>query len=84
MSTKDRLAKLLATALSESVNAEMLHPVAGFWKRQDVYRWESSSIGHYTVSSWCTMTDCVRHGIRVKIDGHNVEVWCRKCSTSDE
>lgn len=70
-----------------------LKPVSGYWKKMDVYRWESvvktgvdegSGLGGRTVLvvSWDTMTECVRNGIEVvEKNPYSFEVHAKEKST---
>ncbi len=73
---RERLAVLLCRE-GFAVTEYDLIPVTGYWKRADVYRWESvgakrnadpmNGLG-VTIVSWDTMTECVRNGITVAQD----------------
>lgn len=74
MSTKDRLIEKVAETFGKlGIHAECLRLEfpTGYWKAEDVYRWESYWRLSYqdgrqpecvTVNSWDTATECVKRG----------------------
>lgn len=80
-STLERLEKLLSD-LGFAVPVDAIRPVQGYWKRQDVYRWEAR-LGfegrEVSVCSWDTVSDCVRYGIELHRDSaYEFEITCKK------
>jgi hypothetical protein len=74
--TQEKLVELLE---KQGFHVEFLTPVSGFWKKQDVYRWEGvvtapDRHGRYSIGCWDTMTRCVRYGIKVDYDHPTYEV----------
>lgn len=56
-----------------TIGACNFRPVIGFWKRVDVYRWQvymdiakkGGRFQRIELSSWDTMTECVRNGLSI-------------------
>lgn len=88
--TRHKLAELLRAALTAEgieflpFDGESLIPVRGYWKRQDVYRWESvglKAIRHgkvlgMSICGWGKMTDIVRSGGAV-LSQHHRDLPCQ-------
>lgn len=78
-----RLSELLSERLSARIMPENIHPVVGAWKCRDVYRWKCYS-DTVPIASWCTMSDCLRHGFSIdRKDPNQIMIWCKGCSTKD-
>ena len=76
MTPKERLAKELTKILESighSVYPNRIHPVSGYWKKQDVYRWEafttpSGDVISKAINSWDTITDCLKYGFEIDFE----------------
>ena len=94
--TQSRLCDLLLDAFPEGelgLSPEDIIPERGYWthRHQDVQRWQAygdDRRGHSVyMSSWNTMTECVRRGIRVfkSKDGVSIyDVYSKLAATSAE
>lgn len=75
---RERCAEIVSKALGHVLSPEWVHPVTGFWKKVDVYRWEvHAPIDNVpSLGCWASMTvfvrDCGREGICHISDG---EIW---------
>ncbi|MEM1289767.1 MAG: hypothetical protein AAGH60_15570 [Pseudomonadota bacterium] len=84
MNVRERLADLLTVEMGRIVFPEKLRPQKGAWRtnhRLDVCRWEASLPSGYDgglmpAISWETMTDILRCGAEIEIDGATAEVFC--------
>jgi hypothetical protein len=53
----------------EGFSNVVIYPVSGYWKSQDVMRWEGFAEKDGVkapIGSWFTLTDCARKGITVQ------------------
>lgn len=69
--------------LGFGVERGAVKPVSGYWKKQDVFRWEARL--HFEgrvvqVSSWETVSDCVRFGIEMHREdgGYSFEISSKR------
>lgn len=80
LSKIERLEKLLSS-LGFAVPVDAIRPVQGYWKKEDVFRWEArlSFEGRdVSVYSWNTVSDCVRYGIELHRDSaYEFEICCK-------
>lgn len=82
MSRIEQLEELLCD-LGFGVPHGAIRPVSGYWRKQDVFRWEAQLIfegREVAVCSWDTVTDCVRFGIECHRDGAFAFEICRRTS----
>jgi hypothetical protein len=67
MTTRDKLAKMLAEKLGFEVRADDLIPAKGFYRTShfsECLRWEGF-VGGHSIGSWDTMTKCIRNGFEI-------------------
>ncbi len=85
--TGQRLASLL---LKHGIKATLLVPAQGWWRtsrQSEAYRWEGSGVVvaedgvdgvpkgvKVGLVCWDTMTDCLKRGVRLTKDGHEIHV----------
>lgn len=83
---RERCAEILSTTFPEwDIVAEDIHPVTGFWKRVDVYRWEAYFYlkKRYTngermginIGCWWNLTEFVRLASKYGVVHDDGEVW---------
>ncbi len=72
---EDRLIEALADRYGPDVRVgviiESIVGVEGFWRRMEVRRWYgvvTVNRVEIQVSSWSTMTECVRYGVTLRLD----------------
>ena len=75
LTVKQRLQRLLE---EQGFEVRWLEPAKGYWKQQDVYRWEGCVVDRGSplpigmsrreqhIGSFDTMTDCAKRGVVVK------------------
>lgn len=72
---RERIAEILNQNLGWRITARNIYPVTGFWKRQDVYRWEVYGPGGSKFGCWLTMREFIKqankHGCF--LDGREIE-----------
>lgn len=74
MTTTEKLVEKLEAAFAKldivADRIEITYP-QGYWKKEDVYRWEGSAVLHYSdgrdrkrvqINSWDTATECAAKG----------------------
>lgn len=82
MRTREKLANFLTVEIGRAVDPDKLWPQTGAWRtdfRLGVCRWEASLPAGFdgastSAMSWYTMTDLLRHGVRVEWDGPTIDV----------
>lgn len=86
---KERCAEILSNAFPDwDIAAEDIHPVSGFWKRVDVYRWEAyfHLKKRYTngdrvpmsIGCWVSLTEFVKLATKNGFIFEDGEVWANE------